>query len=140
MQQFIAENEQQMLDIAKDIASEITSPCCVYLHGELGAGKTTIAKGLIKALGYTDPVTSPTYNLIQEYPIGNATIYHMDLYRLEDSSELEFLALPDLWNVNSIFLIEWPDNGEGYLPKSDYQIKLTKLINGRQIHLQKLSK
>ena len=140
MQQLNAKNEQHMLDIAEQISTQITAPCCIYLQGELGAGKTTIAKGIINAMGYKGQVTSPTYNLIQEYPFVDFTVYHMDLYRLEDVSELEYLALGDLWNEQSIFLIEWPENGEGYLPVCDYQIEIVKLPTGREIHLRNFSK
>ena len=140
MTQFEAKDEQQMFGVAKEIASQITAPSCVYLHGELGAGKTTLAKGIINSMGYAAAVTSPTYNLIQEYPLQNSTVYHMDLYRLDDASELEYLALGDLWNERSIFLIEWPENGQGYLPDCDYQIDITKLAAGREIDLRKVSK
>lgn len=140
MQKFVAENKQQMPEIARQIAVSINAPHCIYLYGSLGAGKTTLAKGIINTLGYEGAVTSPTYNLIQEYSVEGATLYHMDLYRLEDESELEYLALADLWNEHSIFIIEWPENGQGYLPACDLKIELSKLDKGRQIHIQNTSK
>ena len=109
---------------AVEIAKGLARPACVYLYGGLGAGKTTLCQGIISALGNTSPVTSPTYNLFQEYPTTNSVVYHMDLYRLNEPEELEFLALADLWQANSIFLIEWPDKGIGFLPQATHVIEL----------------
>lgn len=104
-------------------------PCCVYLKGDLGAGKTSLVKSLVNSLGYVGEVTSPTYNLIQEYQVEQGMIYHMDLYRLEDPSELEFLGLEDLWSDRSLFLIEWPEKGEGFLQLPNIEITLSKTFN-----------
>ena len=109
-----------------DIAAKLSMPACVYLQGAMGAGKTTLAKSIIQGFGYTGDVTSPTYNLIQEYPVETGGIYHMDLYRLEDPAELEFLAIDDLWSDQSLFLIEWAENGAGYLRPADFVIDIRK--------------
>lgn len=99
----------------------------------MAAGKTTLCKSIIRALGVRETVTSPTYNLVHEYPAGEYTIYHLDLYRLEDPEELSYLALADLWDQNSLFLIEWPDRGTGYLPPATHVISLQKdLKNGQE--------
>jgi tRNA threonylcarbamoyladenosine biosynthesis protein TsaE len=111
--------------VAGQIAARIKWPACIYLQGAMGAGKTSFCQGLIAALGNDSAVTSPTYNLIQEYPVALGTVYHMDLYRLNDPSELEYLALPDLWQERSLFLVEWPDNGIGYLPDATYTIYIS---------------
>lgn len=104
-------------------------------------GKTTLCKSIIQAFGYSGPVTSPTYNLIQEYPVAAGTIYHMDLYRLNDPAELEFLALADLYTSSSIFLIEWPQQGAGLLPEASHAISISRACAGqtgqRDIVLQK---
>jgi len=124
------------------IANHLNYPSCVYFDGEMGAGKTTLCKAIIGALGVTETVTSPTYNLIQEYPTSMGTIYHMDLYRLEDPSELEYLAIADLWTEQSIFLIEWPERGVAYLPPASHKIVLRHAENAvdcRQISLFSLS-
>ncbi|NND00070.1 MAG: tRNA (adenosine(37)-N6)-threonylcarbamoyltransferase complex ATPase subunit type 1 TsaE, partial [Gammaproteobacteria bacterium] len=68
----------------------------------------------------------PTYNLIHEYPVPTGTIYHMDLYRLNDPQELQFLGVKDLWAPDSLFLIEWPGNGEGFLPASDFNLSIER--------------
>jgi len=125
----IADQLEDMQVVGQKIAAQLTFPSCVYLHGNMGAGKTTLCKSIIKAFGYQNEVTSPTYNLIQEYQVEQGVIYHMDLYRLEDPSELEYLAVEDLWSSTSLFLIEWPEKGGRYLRKQDADISI-KVISG----------
>ena len=108
--------------IGQKLAKLITFPSCIYLHAEMGLGKTTLCKSIIAALGSQQTVTSPTYNLVQEYRVKEGNVYHMDLYRLEDPSELEFLALSDLWSSSSLFLIEWPQKGDGFLQAATHEI------------------
>lgn len=107
----------------------------------MGAGKTTLAKSIIHGFGYEGAVTSPTYNLIQEYPVKGGVIYHMDLYRLDDPGELEFLALDDLWGEEAIFLIEWAERGRGLLRAADILISISKINRDneflREISLKK---
>ena len=119
----------------ESIAGRLSFPSCVYLQGGLGAGKTTLCQSIIRAFGYQGSVTSPTYNLVQEYAVEQGMIYHMDLYRMEDPSELEFLALDDLWTQSSIFLIEWPEKGETWLRKPTHQIDITQSGTFREIML-----
>jgi tRNA threonylcarbamoyladenosine biosynthesis protein TsaE len=92
----------------------------------MAAGKTTLAKAIINQLGYVGEVTSPTYNLVQEYPVASGTVYHMDLYRLESPDELEFLALDDLWTKDSVFLVEWSERGHGWLPAASHRVVIEK--------------
>jgi tRNA threonylcarbamoyladenosine biosynthesis protein TsaE len=115
---------EQTFETAAKFASTLTRPACVYFQGDLGSGKTSFCQGLIAALGNATTVTSPTYNLLQEYPVDSGMVYHMDLYRLNDPSELEYLGLPDLWQDQSIFLVEWPERGIGYLPEATHIITL----------------
>lgn len=110
--------------VGEKIAEHIDFPSCIYLDGDMGQGKTTLSKSIINGLGYRGDVTSPTYNLIQEYPVSSGVVFHMDLYRLGDPSELEFLALEDLWSPSSLFLIEWPQNGEGFLQLPSHRISI----------------
>lgn len=114
------------------IAQQLTFPCCVYLQAAMGLGKTTLCKSIIQSLGYSGVVTSPTYNLIQEYPVGNGVIYHMDLYRLEEPDELAYLGLADLWTERSLFLVEWPEHGKGFLPKATAHISIAKMQDGSE--------
>lgn len=142
-QTFVAESLAQTADVGHHIARQLSFPGCVYLEGEMGAGKTTLAKSIIAGFGYEGDVTSPTYNLIQEYLLKNGTIYHMDLYRVDDPGELEYLAIDELWGPRSLFLIEWAERGLGYLRAADYQISISKIFgnnsNKRQIILKYFS-
>jgi len=116
----------------RQIAELLSFPACVYLQGDMGAGKTTLAKSIIHGLGYSGAVTSPTYNLIQEYPIDDSIIYHMDLYRVQDAGELEFLALEDLWSASSLFLVEWAERGRGVIRAPDVTISISKLFRDNE--------
>ena len=127
--------------IGKRIAQDLIMPACVYLEGELGAGKTTLCKSIIQSLGYQGEVTSPTYNLIQEYVVDNGVVYHMDLYRLNSPEELEFLAVEDLWCDKSIFLIEWPSKGGSLLHEATHQVAIVNELmtqSNKHITLTKL--
>ncbi len=127
MTEYIAHSVADTERIGADIADKLTLPSCIYLDGAMGAGKTTLCKAILAKLGYTGTVTSPTYNLIQEYEIAQGVVQHMDLYRLQDPEELEFLAIEDLWTENSLFLIEWPEKGEGALPAADFIISVHRM-------------
>ncbi len=139
--EFIVETLEETQTAGVEIARALSIPSCVYLHGAMGTGKTTLTKAILRSLGYDKAVTSPTYNLIQEYRVPTATVYHMDLYRLADPEEIEYLALPDLWASNSLFLIEWPQKGEGFLPQADVSLSLNTFndsgIEKRKIVLAK---
>lgn len=137
-QRYSSSSLQQSDEVARSIANAIAFPMAVYFKGELGAGKTTLIKSIIHSFGYKGAVTSPTYNLIQEYPCDKGVVYHMDLYRVNDPFELEFLALGDLWTDKALFLIEWPEKGQGFLPDANLQIEISKTQDGRQIELIRL--
>lgn len=97
----------------------------VYLQGDLGAGKTTLVRYWLQALGYSGRIKSPTYGLMETYTIGELKVIHLDCYRLSDPEELEYLGLRDLYSQQVLMLIEWPDYGTGYLPVADLQITLS---------------
>ncbi|MBS9404325.1 tRNA (adenosine(37)-N6)-threonylcarbamoyltransferase complex ATPase subunit type 1 TsaE [Halomonas sp. TRM85114] len=103
----------------------------VHLAGELGAGKTTLTRGLLRAHGYMGTVKSPTYTLVEPYELDDARIYHFDLYRLGDPEELEFIGGRDLLSEDALCVIEWPERGESWLPPSDLSIELAIAGNGR---------
>jgi tRNA threonylcarbamoyladenosine biosynthesis protein TsaE len=126
---FSSPSLEQTHAIGRQIAAQLVFPSCVYLHGDMGAGKTTLIKSIIQAFGYVGEVTSPTYNLVQEYQVEQGTIYHMDLYRLEDPSEVEFLAIQDMWSDRSLLLIEWPVRGAGYLQAPNSEIFINRVSN-----------
>lgn len=108
-------------------------PCqsILYLSGELGVGKTTFVRGFLNALGYRGIVKSPTYTLLEPYPLDTCTIYHIDLYRVVNPDELEYLGLRDYLTTNTIGLIEWPQQGGDLTPVADLEIYLHYHQQGR---------
>ncbi len=129
-------DETQTVAIGTELAElcqQYEHPKVIYLIGGLGAGKTTLVRGLFHALGYQGTVKSPTYTLVEPYIIDNIEFYHFDLYRMRDPEELEFMGARDYFHKNSICLIEWPEQGEGWLPAAELTIRLDIQDNGRQL-------
>lgn len=108
----------------------------LFLHGNLGAGKTSLVRGYLRALGYEGAVKSPTYTLVEAYGPGSNMVYHFDLYRLGDAEELEYLGFRDYLDEDGQCLIEWPEQGEGYLPVADLAIHLDYHGEARSARLQ----
>jgi tRNA threonylcarbamoyladenosine biosynthesis protein TsaE len=103
----------------------------VYLHGDLGAGKTTLARGLLRAAGVEGTLRSPTYTLMEPYAAGGQSFLHLDLYRLADPAEVEQLGLRDYPVESTVWLVEWPEKGAGFLPPADLDVRLAILGRGR---------
>jgi tRNA threonylcarbamoyladenosine biosynthesis protein TsaE len=103
------------------------APLTVTLSGDLGAGKTTLAQAICRGYGVTDPVTSPTYALVHEYASGRGTVFHLDLYRLENARELENIGWDDVMRTHALVLIEWPERAAGRLPPAHVPIDLEHL-------------
>lgn len=107
----------------------------LFLCGDLGAGKTTFARGFLQGLGYLDKVKSPTYALVEEYTVKKQHIVHVDLYRLENKTQIHELSLPDILMPESICLIEWPERWQEELPKADVTCYIAPRFNGREIRI-----
>jgi tRNA threonylcarbamoyladenosine biosynthesis protein TsaE len=108
-------------------------PAILYLEGELGAGKTTLARGLIAGRGHAGPVRSPTFTLLERYALGGLTAIHIDLYRLTGARELESLGLRDFALPGHLWLIEWPERGANVLPAPDVRVALAVAPEGHPI-------
>lgn len=124
-----------MIAFGECCAQTIDPGMVVFLEGDLGAGKTTLSKGLLKAWGYKGNVTSPTFSLLESYVLKRFEVHHFDLYRLESADELEMIGARELFSSQSICLVEWPDKGSGFLPQPDLQIVITHHDQTRQLQL-----
>ena len=118
---YTSRSEEDTREIAENIESEKFPGMVICLNGELGSGKTVFVKGFAKALGVTETITSPTFSLVKEYTNGEMPLYHMDVYRLDGSSN-EF-GLNDYLNENGICIIEWPEMIEEQLPEERLDVK-----------------
>ena len=117
-----------MLELGGCWASQLAGNV-VFLVGDLGAGKTTLARGILNGLGHSGAVTSPTYTLVEHYPLPGGDVYHVDLFRLAQPAELEMTGLRDLLDASSTLLVEWPERGVGQLPTPDFQVDI-RCLNG----------
>lgn len=125
-------NEEGMAFIGRCFAQTGTEDLTVFLNGELGMGKTTLSRGIIRGYGHTGSVKSPTYTLVEPYEVGSQQIYHFDLYRLADPEELEYLGIRDYFSQPAIRLIEWSEKGRGLLPVADLDINIEMDGKGRK--------
>ncbi len=107
-----------------------------YLRGDLGAGKTTLVRALIQALGYTRRVKSPTYTLLEQYEAGGLHLRHFDLYRFRDEEEWEATGFRDEFDGRNVCLVEWPEKAHGLIPQADVEIMFEILPSGRNIMLR----
>jgi tRNA threonylcarbamoyladenosine biosynthesis protein TsaE len=124
--------------LARVLAHSQPTPAVVYLHGDLGAGKSTLARAWLRALGVTGAVRSPTYTLVERYDLaGGREALHLDLYRIANAGELEFLALDDV--QAALLLVEWPERGAPALPVPDLRVELAVAGTGRACRLQAAS-
>ena len=120
-------------DIAKEIASKLekypkNKASIIFLEGDLGTGKTTLVKEILKSLGLSEPVTSPTFTIIEPYLIKDKKIYHIDLYRIESRKELEVLGIEEYSAENDcLIFIEWPEKAEGFFSEYDLKIRLSHI-------------
>ena len=128
-------DEGETLRLAENMAGYLCPGMNLYLKGELGAGKTTFVRGLLRGLSYQDKVKSPTYTLVEPYSFDKFTIYHLDLYRFKDEIEWDDAGFREYFNNSSICLVEWPEKAGHILPDPDILIELSHASHGRHLHL-----
>ncbi len=117
------------------LAARLHAVRLIGLRGELGAGKTTLVRGLLRALGHAGAVKSPTFTLVEPYALEGRVLYHLDLYRLNDPEELEFLGLRDYLQGRNVCVVEWPERAARVLPRADIDVIIQKVNEGRQVKL-----
>lgn len=119
--------------LGRALAATRPAHAVVHLQGDLGAGKSTLARALLRALGVEGAIRSPTYTLVERYPIPGGEAWHLDLYRIGDAGELDFLGLDDA--VATLWLVEWPERAGAALPKADLRVELATQGMGREARL-----
>ena len=126
-------DENATMDFARLLAAQLQPGMVIYLQGDLGAGKTTLVRSVLNALGHTGRVKSPTYTLLEPYQVAELDLRHFDLYRMNDEEEWESAGFRDEFNGHNIFFIEWPDKARNLLPPADVEIAFEILPSSRRI-------
>ena len=125
----------EMEALGAKLAAHLGATRLLYLNGPLGAGKTTLVRGLLRALGHAGAVKSPTFTLVEPYDFNNRVLYHFDLYRLNDPGELEFLGVRDYLHGKGVCVVEWAERAQGALPTPDAEIMISSAEKGRMVRL-----
>lgn len=134
LQIFLAD-ESATLELGRRIARILEPGLLIALHGDLGAGKTTLARGVLRGLGYDGRVKSPTYTLVELYELSRLHLYHFDFYRFNDPRELGDAGFREAFNGNAVCIVEWPERAADILPAPDLDIRLIEERGGRNVLL-----
>ena len=126
-------DEPATLALGAALAGALTPGLTIYLVGDLGAGKTTLARGVLRGLGYTGKVKSPTYTLVEVYTVSSLYLYHFDFYRFADPREWVDAGFREHFNPDTVCLVEWPEKAGEFLPVPDVRIVLSVAENGRSL-------
>lgn len=129
-------SENEMIQFGRCLADAMGGRGCVHISGELGAGKTTLCRGILRAMGHMGAVKSPTFTLVEPYQVPGALVYHFDLYRLSDPNELDYIGIEEYFGEGKLCLIEWPEKAAGYLPGHDVEIAIDVLGEKRNIGIK----
>jgi len=128
-------DEAATLALGAELVDLLSGAPVVFLQGQLGAGKTTLVRGILRALGHSGSVKSPTYTLLEPYEVSGRTVYHFDLYRIGEVEELDFIGIDELMDADAIKLVEWPERGAGRLPEPDVVVRLSLEGEGRRVEV-----
>ena len=129
-------SEDEQLAFGGRLAGALIPGVVVFLRGDLGVGKTTLCRGVVTGMGFEGKVKSPTYTLVEPYEVAGQMLYHFDLYRLGEPTELEYMGCRDYFDETSICLIEWPERGDGVLPEADLVLEILVQGRGRRLVCQ----
>ncbi len=132
-------DEAATLQAGTQFSNYLRPGCIVFLHGDLGAGKTTFVRGILQGLGYSGKVKSPTYTLVEPYTFTDFVLYHFDLYRFTDEEEWEAAGFREYFNAHDVCLVEWPEKAEHVLPKADFEIKIDIVTAGRKLQIMAMT-
>lgn len=130
------QNEAATQNVARCFATICKAPLRIYFYGEIGSGKTTFIRALLQALGVNEKVKSPSFSLVEPYEIDDYRVYHVDLYRLVDPREIEYLGLLEQIDKDSICCIEWAEKGATYLPQPDLNFFFSFSDEGRLLNIE----
>ena len=134
-----ADNEMAMLTLGRDLAELLQGSEAVFISGGLGAGKTTLCRGMLRAMGHIGAVKSPTFTLVEPYEVRGAEVSHFDLYRLSHPGELDYIGIEEYFSRKGLCLVEWPEKAEGSLPQHDLEITIDVLGEKRNISIKAMS-
>lgn len=139
MNLFLAD-EGKTIDFAKKLAKRTSSPILLGFQGPIGSGKTTLIRAFLKALGITETIKSPSFSLIESYELPAFAIHHIDLYRIEDKNELEYLGIRELFSEPAVILIEWPERAGHQCLPIDLLFKFCQENEGRRLEMTAMTK